>query len=139
MGASQNSANGISSPVLGSIWAKRGGTDWMRKPWVAPVLGLLILVVVSIASYTTWDEARLSKVHAGMAESEVLSSIGQPSERVNAPLDNVYQPRGACGAQPVMRCLVYRRTFRDSILVYLGPASTVLCCERAFLFTISSL
>lgn len=106
----------------------------MKRKLLGVSLGLLVLVGLCVTWIAT-DEVRLSRSYVGMTSSAVATLLGTPDLESPRPMEPFWRI-GECRkilANP--RCVVYQRTLRYSLLLYLDESDRVICQTRAFFHT----
>lgn len=89
--------------------------------------------VVLVTASVGFDEWRLRSIGPGQTQVDVIEHLGAPGEiqrgaaRTFSPLHATVDPA------TITACLVYRRTLRASLIVYLAADGRVLAAERTML------
>ena len=108
----------------------------MKYPRVARaclVLGSIGAVVGVVVLHIRGDEARISRVQVGMTVVDVEALLGAPDYRFNAnefDAGRMLMPDDSACRSNVAVYLVYKRTARDSLMVYLDGSGNVSCTAR---------
>ena len=108
----------------------------MKHPRVARaslVLGVLVAAVGAVVLHIRGDEATISRVRIGMTALDVESLLGAPDYRFEArefEAGRMLMPDDPACRSVVAVYLVYKRTLRDSFMVYLDNDGAVRCTAR---------
>ena len=97
-------------------------------------LWISVLVVTIAACICTMqifrDERRLSAIVPGMTFSAVQESLGSPTDTFRLPLPPIVAPRRCGTSTEIVSALLFERSLRDSLVVYLNREGRVVCVER---------
>lgn len=94
-----------------------------RIPLLFVALTGLILLGVAASSCRSRQDRAFGKILPGMAESEVRALVGDPLEVHRPPLP----PDSPSCARDAAKALVYRRSEKARMWIYLDPDGRVLC------------
>lgn len=94
---------------------------------------------LALALVTACGGPEASAVRTGMTGAEVRAVLGTASTLFELAEYKVFSPNtAACRGKAPVRVMVYKRRFRDALLVYLGSEDRVECVEESMVIDIRS-